>query len=142
MKKVVLIKVLGIFILYGCSKKILLPIEKGEVLDKGSPKLISGYYFYIKPKYKYEIQASENGIVEHVLITDSTTSVIIKGKYEIYYGNLKESYVKKGFKIKKGQAIGKLFDITTPEFDLLLMMSIKKKHKTITNPSVFYDNGR
>lgn len=57
--------------------------------------------FLLADKY-FRVVSAEEAVVQSVVSVDSNLYIILRGKYKITYGGLKEVYVKKGDRIKRG----------------------------------------
>jgi septal ring factor EnvC (AmiA/AmiB activator) len=103
---------------YGNKGKLPWPVEKGEITEKfgKNPHPVHANVFTynngvdISTIKGANVRAIYNGEVSSVLVIPGAGKVIIiaHGSYRTVYTNLKESYVKKGDKVKTKQLIGSL----------------------------------
>lgn len=103
---------------YGNKGKLPWPVEKGEITEKfgKNPHPVHANVFTynngvdISTVKGANVRAIYQGEVSSVLVIPGAGKVIIiaHGSYRTVYTNLKESYVKKGDKVKTKQLIGSL----------------------------------
>ncbi|MCB0476966.1 MAG: peptidoglycan DD-metalloendopeptidase family protein [Crocinitomicaceae bacterium] len=103
---------------YGNKGKLPWPVEKGEITEKfgKNPHPVHANVFTynngvdISTVSGSNVRAIYEGEVSSVLVIPGAGKVIIiaHGSYRTVYSNLKETYVKKGDKVKTKQLIGSL----------------------------------
>lgn len=103
---------------YGNKGKLPWPVEKGEITEKfgkNAHPVHANVFTYnngvdISTVSGANVRAIYEGEVSSVLVIPGAGKVVIiaHGSYRTVYSNLKESYVKKGDKVKTKQLIGSL----------------------------------
>lgn len=100
--------VLVVFIIVGCNRKLLLPLNNAVLEKVSNNPLNYDVSFFIYANSSSNVLASEDCEITMVQKIESSYYILAKGKYEVAYGMLSESSIKVGEKVKRGQVIGKL----------------------------------
>lgn len=127
--------------LASCSEKLLLPVKDGRLATSSvkSYGAQSGFNFFVDQGRSNSVLAAEKSTVSFVKMIDNSIVIYAKGNYQVWYSNLKQSLVKEGDRLEKGQTIGfleKVSDSSKAGASLILVIQ-NEKNRYITSTKVF-----
>jgi hypothetical protein len=116
-----------LLLLCSCYSHLVFPIKGGTIIKRPNSIPQLGSTIYIEPKNFLGVRSVEDCEILRVFKgADSSIIVVAKGEFSVGYGNLKECYVAKGQRVKRGQMIGILFDKKDSIPDNNLSLSLQK----------------